>query len=167
MAAPAMSELLHSLPRNVVTIFTGRNLLWHVLAIVLTVAIVMSGLDWSYYQVTRVDVFPRLARPAIILGGLVPIFGTLLILIVGAVSRKPRLLMTGWALGQAALLGLVISSCYKAFTGRIPPPHHRGLSLPGTPLIDSSHGFQLGFLKGGMFWGWDLRRSQKSERRTI
>ena len=21
-------------------------------------------------------------------------------------------------------------------------------------LIDSSHGFQLGFLKGGIFWGW-------------
>ncbi len=49
----AMPELLHRLPRNALASFTGRNLLWHALAIGLTIAIVMSGLDWSYYLATR------------------------------------------------------------------------------------------------------------------
>ena len=44
-----MPELFHRLPRNVITIFSGRNLWWHALAIGLTAGIVTSGLDWSYY----------------------------------------------------------------------------------------------------------------------
>ncbi len=61
----AMPELLHRLPRNVLAIFTGRNLLWHAVAIGLTFAIVMSGLDWSYYLATRERPFNRLSvRPS-------------------------------------------------------------------------------------------------------
>jgi hypothetical protein len=30
-----MPELLYRLPRNIITIFSGRNLLWHALAVVL------------------------------------------------------------------------------------------------------------------------------------
>jgi len=50
-----MPELFHRLPRNVIAIFSGRNLLWHALAIGLTLLIVMSGFDWSYYRFTRGD----------------------------------------------------------------------------------------------------------------
>jgi membrane-associated phospholipid phosphatase len=59
-------------------------------------------------------------------------------------------------LGQAAILGYLISCCYKAFTGRIPPPF-RGFRMSSGnegSLTDTSHGFQFGFLKGGVFWGW-------------
>jgi membrane-associated phospholipid phosphatase len=152
-----MPELLYRLPRNVITIFSGRNLLWHTLAIVLTVVIVMSGSDWTYYRSTRGDAFLRLARPAIMFGSILPILGTLVILIVGEVGKNRRIITTAWALGQAAILGFLISSCYKAFTGRIPPPHFRGFRMSatsGASLIDTSHGFQFGFLKGGVFWGW-------------
>jgi len=152
-----MPELLHRLPRNVITIFSGRNLLWHVLAIVLTMVIVMSGSDWSYYLSTRGDIFVRLARPAIVLGSLLPMLGTLVILIIGEVSRNRRIITTAWALGQAAILGYLISCFYKVFTGRIPPPHFRGFRMAAmshAPLTDTSHGFQFGFLKGGVFWGW-------------
>ncbi|HZT35360.1 MAG TPA: phosphatase PAP2 family protein, partial [Nitrososphaera sp.] len=55
-------------------------------------------------------------------------------------------------LGQSALLGWLISSFYKAFTGRVPPPHIFGQSLGA--LADISNQFQFGFLKGGIFWGW-------------
>jgi hypothetical protein len=153
----AMPELFHKLPRNVITIFTGRNLLWHALAIVLTVVIVMSGFDWSYYRWTRGDVFLRLARPAIMLGTMLPVLATLVILIVGVVGKNRRIITTAWALGQAAILGYFVSCCYKAFTGRLPPPHFRGFrmsAMNGAPLIDTSHGFQFGLLKGGIFWGW-------------
>src|SRR5271154_4940893 len=151
-----MPELLHRLPRNVITIFSGRNLWWHALAIVLTVMIVMSGFDWSYYRWTRADAFLRLARPAIMLGTFLPVLSILVILIVGEVNKNCRIITTAWALGQAALLGYFISCCYKAFTGRIPPPF-RGFRMSATndgSLVDSSHGFQFGFLKGGVFWGW-------------
>jgi membrane-associated phospholipid phosphatase len=151
-----MPELLHRLPRNVITIFSGRNLLWHALAIVLTVVIVRSGFDWSYYRWTRGDAFLRFARPAILLGTLLPVMATLVILTVGEVGKNRRLITTAWALGQAAMLGYFISCCYKAFTGRLPPPF-RGFRMSAMnegSLVDSSHGFQFGFLKGGIFWGW-------------
>ena len=61
---PAMPELFHRLPRNVIAIFSGRNLLWHALAIGLTMLMVMSGFDWSYYLSTRGDTIRALARPA-------------------------------------------------------------------------------------------------------
>jgi hypothetical protein len=151
-----MPELLHRLPRNVITIFSGRNLLWHALAIVLTIVIVKSGGDWSYYRWTRADAFLRVARPAIMLGTFLPVLATLCILITGEISKNCRIITTAWALGQAALLGYFISCCYKAFTGRIPPPFRgfRMSAMNDGSLVDSSHGFQFGFLKGGVFWGW-------------
>ena len=40
----------------------------------------------------------------------------------------------------------LISSAYKAITGRAHPAHVVG--------ADISHVFQFGFLRGGVFWGW-------------
>ena len=149
-----MPELLHRLPRNVLAIFSGRNLLWHTLAIVLTMVIVLSGGDWSYFLSTRGNAFVRFARPAIMLGSMVPLLATLVIWIVGEVGKNRRIITTAWALGQAAILGYLTSCFYKAFTGRIPPPRFRILAVGHAPLMDTSHGFQFGFLKGGIFWGW-------------
>lgn len=149
-----MSELLHKLPKNVITVFSGRNLLYHALAIVLTVVIVKSGTDWAYYVSTRGESFVQFARPAIKLGSMVPLLATLGIWIAGEVGKDRRIITTAWALGQAGILGYLISICYKAFTGRIPPPRFRIPAMGHAPLIDTSHGFQLGFLKGGIFWGW-------------
>jgi len=149
----AVPELFHRLPRNVIAIFSGRNLLWHALAIVLTIGIVTSGGDWAYYRWTRAEIFFLASRPALPLGMFVPVLGSLLVLIAGVSAENRRLTRTAWALGQAALLATLITSFYKAMTGRRPPPFH------GHPLVaalpeDSSHGFQFGFLKGGVFWGW-------------
>jgi len=151
-----MPELFYRLPRNTLSIFSGRNLWWHALAIVVTIFIVRSGLDWSYYRATRGTAFLRLAGPAIILGSIVPLLGVLAVILAGVVRRNRRIVTTAWALGQAALLGYLISCCYKAFTGRIPPSFHgfRMSAINDGPLVDNSHGFQLGFLKGGIFWGW-------------
>jgi membrane-associated phospholipid phosphatase len=151
-----MPELFHRLPRNVLAIFSGRNLLWHVLAIGLTVGIVMSGLDWSYYLATRGNAFQSVVRPAILLGTFLPVLGTLVILMIGEAGKNRRLITTAWALGQTALLGYLISCVYKALTGRLPPPFRgfRMMTASDGSLVDSSHGFQFGFLKGGVFWGW-------------
>jgi membrane-associated phospholipid phosphatase len=153
----AMPELFYRLPRNVMAIFNGRNLLWHGMAIVLTIGIVTSGGDWAYYRGTRAEVFTALALPALRLGMFMPVLGSLLVLLAGEVARNRRLIATAWALGQAALLAFLITSCYKAITGRRPPPFHGHfgtLGPNGSALMDSSHGFQFGFLRGGIFWGW-------------
>jgi membrane-associated phospholipid phosphatase len=54
--------------------------------------------------------------------------------------------VAGWAIGQAALLGYLVSIAYKAVTGRAHPSHAAGADL--------SHVFRFGFLRGGVFWGW-------------
>ena len=151
-----MPELFHKLATNVITIFSGRNLLAHAAAIFLTVCLVHFGLDWEYYRGTRAELFAQLALPAIMLGSVVPVLGTLAILALGLISKHRLLITVGWAMGQAAILGYLISISYKAWTGRIPPPF-RGFRMSASnanSLTDSSHGFQLGFLKGGIFWGW-------------
>lgn len=130
--------------------FTGRNLLWHALAIALTYLIVTNGLDWRYFVFTRLPVLHEIFFPAVVLGMFLPILTPLLLLAAGAIGRSSKVETTAYALGQSALLALALSSFYKVFTGRIPPPH---TFSPGG-LIDTSHGFRLGFLRGGAFWGW-------------
>lgn len=150
-----MPALFYRLPQNVLKIFSGRNLLWHALAILLTVGIVESGGDWSYYLATRGRIFMRLAMPAIGMGTLLPVLIPLGLLVAGGIEKKPRLVTTGCALGQAALLGYLTSCFYKAFTGRMHPPMDwRGGASAAGSLIDSSHGFRFGFLRGGVLWGW-------------
>jgi membrane-associated phospholipid phosphatase len=149
----AVPGLFYRLPRNVIAIFSGRNLLWQGSAMALTMVIVTAGGDWAYYRWTRAEALFVLARPALRLGMLMPVLGSLVILVAGEATRNRRLITTAWALGQAALLAYLITSCYKAITGRRPPPFY-GHALNGSALTDSSHGFQFGFLKGGIFWGW-------------
>jgi len=153
-----MPGLFHRLPQNLLASFRGWNLAWHALAIGLTILIVTSDFDWTYYCATRSGRLEQLAEPAIRLGGLLPLFLPPALLLAGVAVRRPRLIAEGWALWQAALLGWLVSSTCKAFTGRLPPPwrfsRHFGLPPDHGPLTDSSHGFQLGFLKGGIFWGW-------------
>ncbi len=151
-----MPELFHNLGKNVIASFRGRNLLWHLIAIILTILIVRSGLDWAYFCNFQGDIFSKLARPAILLGSLLPILGTVAILFIGTVSQRPRTVTTGWALGQAGLLGYLVSIAYKACTGRTPPAF-RGYSvaaLDSHSIIDNSHGFHFSFFNGGVFWGW-------------
>jgi membrane-associated phospholipid phosphatase len=150
-------ELFYKLPQNVIAIFSGRNLLGHALAIFLTFVIVMSGGDWNYYVWTRSKTLFMLAQPALRLGMVMPVVSCFVVLMAGAAEKSRRITITAWALGQATLLGYLITCCYKAFTGRLPPSHFRQYLHPGPGgdiLLDTSHGFQFGFLKGGIFWGW-------------
>ena len=152
-----MQMLFRDYLKNIILIFKGRNLLWHSLAIILTIIIVASGFDWSYYLATRNPALLMIAFPAVMLGGTLPILAPTIVLIVGSVMKWARVKMTAWALGQAAILGALISGTYKAFTGRIPPPLSGMFGMPSNPafsLTDSSHAFQFGWFDGGVFWGW-------------
>jgi membrane-associated phospholipid phosphatase len=145
-----MQRFLYQLPKNIIRCFKGYNLLWHFLAIVLTSIIVTSGFDWDYFIFAQKPALRTFLFPAVRLGMILPIVVPLILLAIGVLRKDLKIKNTAFALGQAAILGLAVSSLYKAFTGRIPPPHF----FSHGALADTSHGFRFGFLRGGMFWGW-------------
>src|SRR5215472_15311392 len=141
-----MKLFFSTLPRNVIDCFRGRMILWHFIAVFLTLILVMSGFDWRYFLSTRSAVLRSWMFPAVHIGGLLPIALPLLLLALGLVTGHGFTRITGWAIGQAEVIGGVLAASYKALTGRVHPPHNLG--------DDLSHFFRFGFLRGGVFWGW-------------
>jgi len=141
-----MKQFFLTLPRNIINCFNGRAILWHIFAIIVSIACVMAGFDWLYFTATRNPTLQIWMFPAVPIGGLLPILLPLALLFAGWLLNNVILTLAGWATGQAALIGSLISSAYKAITGRAHPVH--------TPGTDISHLFHFGLLRGGVFWGW-------------
>ncbi len=141
-----MKQFFSTLFRNFIGCFKGQMLVWHVVAIALTIVLVTSGFDWLYFSATRARIFRLWAWPAIRIGGELPILLPFALLVIGLVFRNVRWNLCGAAVAQAVILGSLISSTYKAFTGRVHPLREIG--------ADISRDFRFGFWRGGVFWGW-------------
>ena len=141
-----MKQFLVTVPRNLIGCFKGRRIIWHIIAILLTFILVTSGFDWRWFLATRNPALRSWMFSAVGLGALLPLALPLFLLTVGFIIENARTILAGWAVGQAALLGSLVSSAYKAVTGRAHPSHSVG--------TDISHVFHFGFLRGGVFWGW-------------
>jgi hypothetical protein len=126
--------------------FKGWKLIWHLVAILFTIILVLSDFDWRYFLATRNPELRGWMFPAIVIGGLLPLYLPLALLVAGYINRNSRAVLTGWAIAQAELIGALIVVAYKAFTGRAHPAHVVG--------PDISHVFHFGLLRGGVFWGW-------------
>lgn len=142
-----MKQSLRAFAANFVTVFSGRNLLFHGIAIGLTVVLVQSGFDWWYFSTHQTPDLRLIFFPAVIIGFFVPIFTPVILFLIGKIGQRKKALLMAFAFAQAAILGSLISSIYKAFTGRL-QPDFRHLHM------DISHDFQFGFLRHGVFWGW-------------
>ncbi len=140
-------KLFFHLPKTLLACFYGSNLLIQLLAFVLTYLIVVTGFDWGYFLATRGTLLKNLFFPAVIVGGVLPLFGLPLLLLIAYLKKALVFQRVVWMLGQAALLGWSVSTFYKVFTGRLQPNLH-------DQLIDISHTFRFGVLRGGAFWGW-------------
>jgi len=145
-----MRGFFHNILKNIKNIFWGRNLLWHLLVIALTYVFVVSGFDWFYFQATRSAALQVFFWPAVLAGAFIPLFGILLFYLISSAGKNAKLAGTALALGQAALLGLLVSDFYKFFTGRPGPPDVFG----SVAAIDMTHIFHFGILRGGVFFGW-------------
>jgi membrane-associated phospholipid phosphatase len=145
-----MKPLFYKFGKNIGQLFKGYNILWQLLAIPLTYYIVHSGFDWNYFLFFNGSLLASLLFSAAIVGALVPIIIPLGILLYGKIKNNVRILNTGFALGQAALIGFLLSSFYKIFSGRVGPP----LGQLSNSILDTSRTFYFGFLRGGIFWGW-------------
>src|SRR6266404_8864874 len=108
-----MKQFFLTLPRNIINCFTGRVIVWHVLAIIVSVVCVMSGFDWLYFTATRNATLQIWMFPAVRVGGLLPIALPLALLVGGWLFKIVTITLTGWATGQAALIGSLISSAYN------------------------------------------------------
>jgi membrane-associated phospholipid phosphatase len=141
--------LFYKIGRNIAGCFRGYYLLFHILAAALTYVLMVSGFDWFYFTTLRNTSWYLFLFPAAVLGAFLPVLVPLLMLAIGKVRNNLRNINAAWGTGQAALLGLLISSSYKFFTGRIRPPFLLTASTP-----DISQVFRFGLMKGGVFWGW-------------
>jgi membrane-associated phospholipid phosphatase len=140
----------YRLPSNILSIFRGSHLLWHLLAIVSTFIMVTTGFDWFIFEHTRSATLFAYAIPAALLGFVVPVFTPIVLLSVGLIKKNTKILNTAYALTQSAALGWLVSSFYKALTGRAHPELYRA----GSAIVDISREFHFGLLKEGIFWGW-------------
>lgn len=136
-----------SLPRNIIFSFRGWKFFFLLGAIACTFAIVQTGTDWNYLLWVRDPHLNKMFFPAVIVGAFVPVSLPLFLIACGYLFNAPKTAVIGWALGQAALIGSIVSSFLKALTGRLQP------DLTNL-IVDSSHGFQFGFMNHGIFWGW-------------
>ena len=142
-----MKPLFYRFIKNIFEIFNKKNLIWHFLAIVSTYIIVISNFDWIYYKFFTNNQFFYFSFLAATIGGLLPIFLPITILILGKIHKNQKTLNIGFAIGQAVLIGSFVSSFYKFLTGRAHPDF---FNISG---INISHSFNLGFFND-VFWGW-------------
>jgi membrane-associated phospholipid phosphatase len=141
-----MKQLLWTLPRNLIGCFKGPRIIWHAIAVLLTLILVISGLDWRFFASTRDPTLRSCMFPAVVIGGLLPIALPIMLLAIGSLAKSARTSLAGWAVGQSELIGVLVAAAYKSVTGRAHPSHGVGADL--------SHVFRFGFLRGGVFWGW-------------
>jgi len=141
-----MTDVLRRFIRDLGACYSWENIGWQLLAVALTFVIVVSGFDWWWFENTRDAALQSWLFPAAILGGLLPILLPAFLFFMG--KR-----IAAFAVTKAALIGWLISSFYKIFTGRVPPPFN------SQDLVDISRQFEFGFMRAGMFWGWPSSHS--------
>ncbi|QQS61478.1 MAG: phosphatase PAP2 family protein [Candidatus Moraniibacteriota bacterium] len=150
-----MRNFFDQMFKNVWNIFSGYNLPWHFLAIILTYILVVFGFDWKIFTHVVTTFWRGYFYIALVLGTIAPFLFPLILILMGVFLKKVKILTVGLAVLQAAILGSIISSFYKVFTGRVQPPAHIHNSLIDIGnLVDNSNQFLFGFFRHGIFWGW-------------
>lgn len=143
-----MSSILRRFVADVRACYGWGNVAWQAIAVALTYLIVISGFDWWWFTHTREALLQSWLFPAAIVGGILPIILPVILFFIGKNGRNARARIAAFATAQAAIIGWLISSFYKIFTGRIPPPFN------SQSLVDISRQFEFGFMRAGAFWGW-------------
>ncbi|MEK7156918.1 MAG: phosphatase PAP2 family protein [Patescibacteria group bacterium] len=139
----------HRLPERFLAVYRGNSIFYHIAAVVLTYVLVVSGFDWYFFEVTRSPYFYPLTMAAGIGGFFVPVLIPIGMYVVGEIRKNAALIAHGALCAQAVVIAWVVSSFYKALTGRIEPEF-----LTQTSFVDGSRNFNFGILEHGIFWGW-------------
>ncbi|MFH0834243.1 MAG: phosphatase PAP2 family protein [Patescibacteria group bacterium] len=143
-----MQKFFDKLIRNLIGSFSRKYLPLHALAILTTAIIVFFGWDRIYFDFWQKNSLQLLFFPAVVVGGIGTALLILGLLLTAKVQRNTMTLRMTVAVVQATILGWLISSLYKTFTGR---GHPEAFSFASGA---ANTNFNFGFLRGGIFWGW-------------
>jgi membrane-associated phospholipid phosphatase len=143
-----MNGFLYGVGENIAGFYRGKNLVWQGIMLASTALLVLSGFDWEYYLATRNSIIQVIGFSAAGVGFLVPVIVPLWMHARAKIKKNAHLKYAANAMIQAGTLGLLVSSSYKVFTGRVGLPH--GVDV----LVDTSELFRFGFYRGGAFNGW-------------
>jgi membrane-associated phospholipid phosphatase len=141
------NSIFSNLLQNIIALYRGRNLLWQILFCIATYVLVVSGFDYFYFQSTRNETLVFISFSAALFGFLIPVFLPLGMYVYSRIKKSELIKNATYAIIQAGVLGLAVSSFYKVFTGRVGPMHT-------AITTDITHMFRFGILKGGAFQGW-------------
>jgi membrane-associated phospholipid phosphatase len=143
-----ITKVFYKLGNNVVGSFKYHYGLNYIIAGAITYGMVESNIDWNWYRFSYKNKWIyNTGYISEYTGGIVPTAVSLGLYLYGRADKNSDIQITGLALGQAALLGLAISSGIKVVTGRVPPTKLN--------FTDDLRGdFRFGFLKGGANNGW-------------
>ncbi len=145
------SNLFYNIDKHLAGSFTHNHGMNHLFAAVGSYGIVTSGIDWNIYQFSKDNIgVAYTGFASVIIGGLTPLLVPLGMYYYGKSEENEKLQITSLALGQAAIISLVVSSGYKLITGRKPPD----IFDDETNVKDYSKDFKFGFLNRGVFDGW-------------
>lgn len=145
-----IKSFFYKFPQNIAGVFRNNNWVWHLVAIALTYLLVQSRFDWWYFKSTRIPVLQDFAMTAAAVGFFIPIIIPLALYIIGKSKSDAQMQLAASASAQAGIIAIVLSSAYKAFTGRLQPE-----LVAHPPLTaDITGAFNFGFLQHGVFWGW-------------
>lgn len=143
-----ITRVFYKIGNNIVGSFKYHYGLNYIVTAPITYGIVESDIDWNWYRFTYKNKWIyNTGYMSVYTGSIVPTALSLGLYVYGRVDKNSDIQITGLALGQAALLGLAISSGLKVITGRVPPS-----KLKFTD--DLREDFRFGFLKGGANNGW-------------
>jgi membrane-associated phospholipid phosphatase len=108
----------------------------------------VTNFDWNYLQWIQTSPHKNILFYGVIVGGIVPLWIVPGLFILSTIRKQISLQKITSTLFVASAFAWTISSLYKAFTGRVQPLIHNGV------FIDTSHVWNFGFMKYGIFWGW-------------
>lgn len=138
-----MRPLIHIISQT----YRGRNIWAHVLAVCITGALVILGIDWNYFLYMHAHASPEILFLADLIGIVVPIALPAALVIEGRRRKDPRLERAGWMIAEAELAAFLIVLAYKSVAGRVSPPFFG-------PFVDASWEFNFGFLRESVYGGW-------------
>ena len=143
-----VTKVFYKLGHNAVGSFKYNYGLNYIIAGAITYGMVESNIDWEWYRFTYKNHWIyNTGYISVYTGSIVPTALSLGLYIYGRAEKNSDIQITGLALGQAALLGLAISSVLKVVTGRVPPTKLK--------FTDDLRGdFRFGFMRGGANNGW-------------
>jgi len=147
-----LTKVLYNIDKHLLGSITYNYGLNFIVAGLGTYGIVKSGFDWKWRQNSVEEpAIPNAGMPSVVIGGVAPFIVPIAFYAGGLFYDDRDMKITGLALGQAAVLGVVISSSIKAFSGRVSPQIKNNLTDNKT---DFSQDFNFGFLRRGIYSGW-------------